>query len=98
MRFRMDYLMLLPGGHRVVLEVDGVQHYSDGQGRADVHRYAEGMSADRELKLAGYEVFRFGGSELQNKADASLMLREFFVQLFRRYGVVVPEDERVDGG
>lgn len=89
MRFRMDYLMLLPGGHRVVLEVDGVQHYSDGQGRADVHRYAEGMGADRELKLAGYEVFRFGGSELQKKADASVMLREFFVQLFRRYGVVV---------
>lgn len=83
--------MLLPGGHRIVLEVDGVQHYSNSQGGPDVYRYAEGMSADRELKLAGYEVFRFGGIELQDKADASEMLREFFVQLFRRYRVVVPD-------
>ncbi|MFE5689668.1 hypothetical protein, partial [Streptomyces sp. NPDC056512] len=29
---RMDFLMLLPGGHRVVLEVDGIQHFTRNHG------------------------------------------------------------------
>jgi hypothetical protein len=27
LNLRMDFLMLLPGGHRIVLEVDGKHHY-----------------------------------------------------------------------
>lgn len=59
LRFRMDFLLLLPGGQRVVLEVDGRQHYSTN-GRPDSTKYAAGMRGDRDLKLSGYEVFRFG--------------------------------------
>ena len=62
LRFRMDFLLLLPGGVRVVLEVDGKQHYSDRDGKALPSKYAEMVSADRDLKLAGYHVFRFGGT------------------------------------
>ena len=86
LRFRMDFLLLLPQGVRVVIEVDGKHHYADVNGSADVQRYARMVKADRELKLAGYEVFRFGAAELQvptAKAD----VKTFFEALFKRYGV-----------
>lgn len=86
LRFRMDFLLLLPQGVRVVIEVDGKHHYADSAGNADVQRYAQMVQADRELKLAGYEVFRFGAAELQTptaKAD----VKAFFEALFKRYGV-----------
>ena len=63
LRFRMDFLLLLPHGQRVVLEVDGNTHYSPG-GTPRSCRYADGVRGDREFKLAGYEVFRFGATEL----------------------------------
>jgi ubiquinone/menaquinone biosynthesis C-methylase UbiE len=59
------HLLLLPHGTRVVLEVDGKQHYAAEDGQADTTRYASMVAADRELKLSRYEVFRFGGAELQ---------------------------------
>ena len=86
LRFRIDFLLLLPQGIRVVLEVDGKHHYADSDGSADVQRYADLVKADRELKIAGYEVFRFGAAELQDptaKAD----VKAFFEALFKRYGV-----------
>lgn len=86
LRFRMDFLLLLPQGVRVVIEVDGKHHYADATGSADVQRYSQMVKADRELKLAGYEVFRFGAAELQvptAKAD----VKAFFEALFKRYSV-----------
>ncbi|MEA3082671.1 MAG: hypothetical protein QOC89_368, partial [Paraburkholderia sp.] len=41
---------------------------------------------DRELKLAGYEVFRFGAAELQ-VPTAKEDVKAFFEALFKRYGV-----------
>jgi very-short-patch-repair endonuclease len=89
LRFRMDFLLLLPHGTRVVLEVDGRQHYATEDGRADTARYANMVEADRELKLSGYEVFRFGGAELQGE-PARDMVKSFFSALFARYSVLVP--------
>lgn len=87
-RFRMDFLLLLPQGGRVVIEVDGREHYADATGRADCARYAIMVAADRELKLAGYEVFRFGAQELQEPA-AEANVKMFFEAVLRRYGVIV---------
>jgi hypothetical protein len=42
------------------------------------------MAEDRALRLRGYEVFRFGGSELM-RDDAADMLRAFFASLEERY-------------
>lgn len=89
LRFRMDFLLLLPQGVRVVLEVDGRQHYANDDGRADPSLYAKMVEADRELKLSGYEVFRFGGAELQGDS-ARPMVKNFFDALFKRYGVPIP--------
>ncbi|KGD42616.1 hypothetical protein DO72_5178 [Burkholderia pseudomallei] len=87
LRFRMDFLLLLPQGVRVVIEVDGKHHYADGAGCADVQRYAQMVKGDRELKLAGYEVFRFGAAELQ-APTARADVKVFFDALFKRYGVL----------
>ncbi|QGV79332.1 hypothetical protein [Streptomyces ficellus] len=82
---RMDFLMLLPGGHRVVLEVDGLQHYTRNQGtEPDSGRYAATMAGDRELTLRGYEVFRFGHDELRDRDRAHRLLTSFFQQLLDR--------------
>ncbi|WP_374608880.1 AbiJ-related protein [Diaphorobacter nitroreducens] len=86
LRHRMDFLLLLPQGVRVVIEVDGKHHYADATGSADVQRYAQMVKADRELKLAGYEVFRFGAAEL-NVPTAKDDVKAFFEALFKRYGV-----------
>ncbi|MBA2238862.1 MAG: hypothetical protein H0W24_09250 [Lysobacter sp.] len=85
LRFRMDFLLLFPHGHRVVIEVDGRHHYADHRGLADTAQYAQLVRADRELKLAGYEVFRFGATELQ-EPEALNKAKKFFVALCKRLG------------
>lgn len=79
-RQRMDLLLLLPGRRRVVIEVDGVQHYSE-QGELSPQRYAEMVQEDRALRLAGYEVYRFGGAELPDRPRAPDLVTPFFDQL-----------------
>jgi very-short-patch-repair endonuclease len=91
LRFRMDFLLLLPHGQRVVLEVDGSHHYASPDGkRPDPAKYADGVRGDRDLKLSGYEVFRFGATELQSSDQARNVLQPFFAGLFRRFEVSVP--------
>jgi very-short-patch-repair endonuclease len=80
-RQRMDFLLLLPGRQRVVLEVDGMHHFSEGD-HPSLKAYADMVSADRELRLAGYEVFRFGANELVGQG-AEAKITEFFDKLFR---------------
>ncbi|MEU8305023.1 hypothetical protein AB0C84_15830 [Actinomadura sp. NPDC048955] len=96
-RERMDFLMLLPNGVRIVLEVDGQQHYGvpdpdDHDGHryiATPRLYSDMVAEDRRLRLAGYEVYRFGGHELtDDKAAAKSMLRTFFFNLLGEHGVV----------
>lgn len=77
---RMDFLMLLPGGRRIVFEIDGKQHYAQGD-RADPREYAKLAAGTRELQLSGYEVYRFGGSELAAEAGQQLVA-SFFRTLF----------------
>lgn len=79
-RQRMDFLMLPSERARIVIEVDGKQHYADASGAASPARYAEMVSEDRSVRLAGYEVFRFGGAELTGEAGRELV-REFFDRL-----------------
>jgi hypothetical protein len=84
-RQRMDFLLLLPHRARVVIECDGKQHYADDDGRANPHQYADMMRADRDLRLKGYEVYRFGGVELIDDDAAQHLLSAFFDRLHQRY-------------
>ncbi|WP_111167314.1 hypothetical protein [Spongiactinospora gelatinilytica] len=84
-RQRMDFLMLLRGRRRLVIEIDGVQHYAI-EGKASPRLYAQMVAEDRELYLAGYEVVRFGGDEFRSSDDARGMLREFFERLLTAHG------------
>lgn len=88
---RMDFLLLLPHGVRVVLEVDGQQHYSTGieaTAKPSPEVYARTVRSDRHLRLAGYDVFRFGGYELQDEATSARVLEDFFTRLFRKYKLI----------
>ncbi len=82
-RERMDFLLLFPGRARVVIEVDGKQHYAEGD-VASPRLYSEMVAEDRLLRLRGYEVYRFGGYELM-QPDAAKMLRTFFDDLLTNY-------------
>ena len=84
---RMDFLLLLPSNVRVVIEVDGQQHYADSQGRADPQRYAQMVAADRDMRLSGYEIYRFGATQLMQE-DAAETVHEFFIKLFRLRGII----------
>ena len=72
-RQRMDLLLLLDRGVRVVIEVDGKQHYAD-DAVASPAKYAVMAAEDRRLRLLGYDVYRFGGAEF---ADTRMVGRDF---------------------
>jgi hypothetical protein len=62
LRHHMDFLLLLDHNARLVIEVDGSRHYSEADLAAPA-KYAEMVREDRQLRLAGYELYRFGASE-----------------------------------
>jgi hypothetical protein len=78
-RQRMDFLMLLSDRQRVVIEVDGKQHYSKDD-RPSPQLYSEMVAEDRRIRLAGYEVYRFGGWELM-QPNGEHLVRHFFDEL-----------------
>lgn len=86
-RQRMDFLLLLPNNVRIVIEIDGKQHYSSEDNKPNPKKYAEMMKADRDLRLLGYEVFRFGGFEFINENSVDKMVLDFFSKLFLRYEI-----------
>ena len=93
---RMDFLMIISESQRVVIELDGVQHYGvkiQIGGRmypdyiASPDKYAGMVAAQRELSLAGYDVYRFGGKELNDENTASVVVKRFFLELFSKYSI-----------
>jgi len=86
LRFRMDFLMLLPNSVRVVIEVDGKEHYVNAQGQVDPAKYAAMVSADRDLRLVGYDVYRFGATDLTGD-EGFRRASDFFERLLRLYKV-----------
>jgi very-short-patch-repair endonuclease len=81
----MDFLLLLPDRSRVVIEIDGKQHYADGN-TASPRLYAEMVREDRRLRLTGYEVYRWGGAELMpDDTSASQQVEAFFDELLERH-------------
>jgi hypothetical protein len=61
------------------------QHYAGDDGRAAPERYAEMMKEDRALRLAGYEVYRFGTKELMNGQTSRELARGFFQSLLEKH-------------
>jgi very-short-patch-repair endonuclease len=88
---RMDFLMLFSNSKRVVIEIDGKQHYANGD-TVSPKLYAEMVKYDRWMRLKGYEVYRFGGYELttslsNTKEQIEKLIEDFFNDLFRKYNV-----------
>ncbi len=80
----MDFLLLYSDRRRVVVEVDGRQHYADDDGKANATLYAQMVAEDRRMRLAGYEVYRFGGKEVGGSATADALLERLFDDLHAR--------------
>jgi very-short-patch-repair endonuclease len=87
-RQRMDFLLLFSNSERVVIELDGQQHYAEGDA-ASPRKYTEMVAEDRRLRLLGYEVYRFSGYEL-GETNGQKEIKSFFEQLFDKYGVTSP--------
>ena len=92
---KMDFLIILSHRDRVVIEIDGKQHYAEGE-TASPRLYSEMVRAHREMSLLGYDVYRFGGYEFvdadrDDEAKRRMLenMKQFFVRLFRKYGVAV---------
>jgi hypothetical protein len=97
----MDFLLLLDHGVRIVVEIDGRQHYAvpdenePSRYIASAQRYAEMAAEDRRLRLTGYEVYRFGGYEFvdvdlprrQVGPRAQQCVTDFFERLFTKHGI-----------
>ncbi|MDQ2887116.1 MAG: hypothetical protein M3Y39_13655 [Chloroflexota bacterium] len=89
-RQRMDFLLLFSNRDRVVLEVDGQKHYSENNTpRPDL--YAEMVAEDRRLRLAGYEIYRFGGYELFDSKGKTIVTH-FFQILFKHHKIAMREN------
>ena len=98
---------MLEQGMRIVIEIDGRQHYAEPDPLmpdrfiANAQRYAEMVAEDRRLRLAGYEVYRFGGHEFldvdfeQRKIGplAQQCVAEFFDRLLSIHGVLNREPQ-----
>ena len=97
---KMDFMMIISPTQRVVFEIDGCQHYAEDEvapGTQYKHyasptRYAEMMKAHREMSLAGYDVYRFGGRELlvDNHTPEDKIIGNigvFFDNLFEKYHI-----------
>lgn len=84
-RQRMDFLMLLSNRHRIIIEIDGKHHYADGD-KVSPKLYSDMVAEDRRMKLAGYDLYRFGGYEL-TYGDKEQIIEGFFRKLFDKYDI-----------
>lgn len=84
---RMDFLILMPNWVRVVIEIDGKQHYSVDN-IASPELYAKMVEDDRKLSLYGYDVYRFGGQEFVNRDEARKKIEAFITDLFKKYDII----------
>lgn len=91
---KMDFLMIFSHKDRIVIEIDGKQHYAEGT-TASPKLYSEMVRAHREMSLFGYDVYRFGGYEfigadsdetVKNKVLEDI--KQFFIRLFYKYGIL----------
>jgi len=100
-RQRMDFLLMLENRVRIVIEVDGRQHYAtadpqSGAYIADPTLYGKTCLEDRRLPLLGYEVYRFGGSEFMDTDPktsviwprSEVTVLDFFDKLLKKHGVI----------
>lgn len=91
---KMDFLMLCSMSERIVVEIDGSQHYAESisiNGKktnvALPKKYGEMVKAQREMTLYGYEVYRFGGYEFCDEHITN-KIKQFLIRLLQKHGIL----------
>lgn len=94
---RMDFMLCLNNGKRIIIELDGYEHYAEKiyhpngtyNYKFAPKNYANMVTVDRKLRLDGYDIYRFGGSEYaKNPMDFKNIMKEFFDALFEKYSII----------
>lgn len=75
---KMDFLMIFSHQDRVVIEIDGKQHYAE-QDKASPKRYGDMVRAHREMSLLGYDVYRFGGYEFLEANNGEVGKKKYLI-------------------
>lgn len=91
----MDFLVLISNNVRVVIELDGKQHYSKGDTSLP-KLYSDMVKMDRKLKFLGYDIYRFGGYEFvknnmsEEEYDKKIrsLVKDFFDNLFLKHNIL----------
>lgn len=93
-----DFFMLFSLRGRVIIEIDGKQHYGKQTNvsgyrypiyEADPDKYAQMVRAQRDLSLYGYDVYRFGGKEFSDNVSIKNDIKDFFDRLIKKYKIYV---------
>ncbi|WP_257131258.1 endonuclease domain-containing protein [Bacillus cereus] len=74
-RYTMDFMVIPNNKTKIIIEIDGREHYSELKNKQYIAKpclYAAQVKEDRELKLKGYSVFRFGGFEVMDGKEEDL--------------------------
>ena len=91
-------MFLLSNSKRIVIEIDGIWHYAEDEELrvakytyprryASQQRYAKMVSEQRDMVLKGYEVYRFGGSELYDEKKGKELAKDFIKALFDKHRI-----------
>lgn len=87
---RMDFGLILPHNRKILIELDGKQHYSkqdiNGNWVVDPEIYALERKLDRDMKFQGYEVIRVGNEELRQEGVDNVV-KDLFEKMYTFYEV-----------
>lgn len=84
---RMDFLLPLPHGQRIVLEADGSQHYTRDGANALTRPSTPRWRPPTATSLRGYDVFCFGHDELKDLTGGPGTPRGVRPAMFQRFDV-----------
>lgn len=79
---RVDFLIVLPNNRKVIIEIDGIDHYAekiDGKWIASMKKYTTDRKFDRKMSQLGYTIYRFSNSEIEDKKE----IEKFFDEILK---------------
>lgn len=80
---RFDFCFILPKNKKILIEIDGIQHIAEPQGKlwiASEEKYSRQCDFDREWQLKGNEIYRISNYSLNNMSEGEFNIFTRLVQ------------------